>query len=121
MQGYDRSKNQTLVSLLLVKPASIGMSLFFVLSSFVIHYNYFNRLKNFDGRQLHDFYTGRIARLFPLYFLLVGLEMQLGKAMLTMINGRSLAHIDAGYSIAALPIILLWHSRESGNIRMTSR
>jgi len=97
------------------------MSLFFVLSSFVIHYNYFNRLKNFDGRQLHDFYTGRIARLFPLYFLLVGLEMQLGKVMLTMINGRSLAHIDAGYSIAALPIILLWHSRESGNIRMTSR
>jgi peptidoglycan/LPS O-acetylase OafA/YrhL len=101
--GLRPLENQTLVSLLLVKPASIGMSLFFVLSGFVIHYNYFNRLKNFDGRQLHNFYTARIARLFPLYFLLVGLEMLLGKVMLITINGRSLAHVDAGYSIAALP------------------
>jgi peptidoglycan/LPS O-acetylase OafA/YrhL len=101
--GLQPLENQTLVSLLLVKPANIGMSLFFVLSGFVIHYNYFNRLKDFNGRQLHNFYTARMARLFPLYFLLVGLEMLLGKVMILTINGRSPAFIDAGYSMAVLP------------------
>jgi peptidoglycan/LPS O-acetylase OafA/YrhL len=101
--GLRPLENQTLVSLLLVKPANIGMPLFFGLSGFIIHYNYFNRLKNFDGRQLHNFYTARIACLFPFYFLLVGLDMLLSKVIRIMINGCSLAHIDAGYSIAAFP------------------
>src|SRR5690349_17514867 len=63
--GLRPLEDQTLVSLLLVKPANMGMSLFFILSGFVIHYNYFSRLKNFNMRQLHNFYVAG-SRVFSL-------------------------------------------------------
>jgi peptidoglycan/LPS O-acetylase OafA/YrhL len=57
---------------LLVKLASqlaVGMSLFFVLSGFVIYYNYSNTIGSKAG--LYNFLVARFARLYPLYFVFV--------------------------------------------------
>lgn len=49
--------------------AYLGMSIFFVLSGFVITYNYSEMFKANWWLSLQDFMAARIARLFPLYFL----------------------------------------------------
>jgi len=48
---------------------SMGMTLFFVLSGFVIHYNYGARLSEMNPRAIYDFAVARFARLYPLYFI----------------------------------------------------
>jgi|SRR5579864_455650 len=52
----------------------VGMQLFFVLSGFVIHYNYANvgRLPNFQN--LARFYIARFARIYPLYLLFLTMQ-----------------------------------------------
>ena len=49
--------------------AYLGMSIFFVLSGFVITYNYSEMFKTDWRVAFRDFMAARIARLFPLYFL----------------------------------------------------
>lgn len=44
-----------------------GMTLFFVLSGFVIHWNYSNSISTPTG--LWNFFAARFARLYPLYFV----------------------------------------------------
>jgi peptidoglycan/LPS O-acetylase OafA/YrhL len=46
----------------------LGMTLFFVLSGFVIHYNYYNTIPKAGGTR--SFAVARFARLYPLYFIL---------------------------------------------------
>ncbi len=58
--------------------ATLGMSLFFVLSGFVIHYNYASLFQTESpGRALYSFVINRVARLYPLFFcfLLVNLAI----------------------------------------------
>ncbi len=52
--------------------AYFGMSLFFVLSGFVIHYNYATLIRS-EGVMLggYQFIVARIARLYPLYALVI--------------------------------------------------
>jgi peptidoglycan/LPS O-acetylase OafA/YrhL len=47
----------------------LGMTLFFVLSGFVIHYNYNATVTQPGG--LRSFFVARFARLYPLYILLI--------------------------------------------------
>jgi peptidoglycan/LPS O-acetylase OafA/YrhL len=47
----------------------LGMTLFFVLSGFVIHYNYSATIARPGGLRL--FFVARFARLYPLYILLI--------------------------------------------------
>jgi peptidoglycan/LPS O-acetylase OafA/YrhL len=51
--------------------AAFGMSTFFVLSGFVIHYNYSENIKNFGWRGLYNFFIARFARIYPLYIVCV--------------------------------------------------
>jgi peptidoglycan/LPS O-acetylase OafA/YrhL len=51
----------------------LGMTLFFVLSGFVIHYNYGASLGSLSGRAIYSFAVARIARLYPLFFLCVAI------------------------------------------------
>ena len=53
----------------LTRLSAAGMSLFFVLSGFVIHYNYSKSIQTKTTASLYDFFIARFARLFPLYFL----------------------------------------------------
>ncbi|MGI4815438.1 MAG: acyltransferase family protein [Janthinobacterium lividum] len=48
----------------------LGMSIFFVLSGFVIHYNYAAKIAS-GGRRMLDFMVSRFARLYPLYLIFV--------------------------------------------------
>src|SRR5262249_48314624 len=52
--------------------ASFGMSLFFVLSGFVIHYNYSEKIDR-DGYT--KFFVARFARLYPLYIVCILWEL----------------------------------------------
>jgi peptidoglycan/LPS O-acetylase OafA/YrhL len=56
---------------LLAPLTAIGMSLFFVLSGFVIHYNYSGLLTAPTAENLAKFLVARFARLYPLYLLIV--------------------------------------------------
>jgi peptidoglycan/LPS O-acetylase OafA/YrhL len=50
--------------------AYFGMSLFFVLSGFVIEYNYHAAFANEPfGRALYQFFVARFARIYPLYII----------------------------------------------------
>ncbi len=47
------------------------MSLFFVMSGFIIHYNYFDKIAQFSWKNLYNFLIARFARLYPLFIALV--------------------------------------------------
>jgi peptidoglycan/LPS O-acetylase OafA/YrhL len=49
----------------------LGMTLFFVLSGFVIHYNYGASVGSLHARTVYSFAIARFARLYPLFFLCV--------------------------------------------------
>lgn len=48
-----------------------GVTIFFVLSGFVIGLNYFETLARPDWRVLFRFFAARLARIYPLYFLVL--------------------------------------------------
>lgn len=101
-RGEDLHHHITPLSLATSLLSGLGMSVFFVLSGFVIHYNYFDRLKTLDRTQFHNFVVARFARLFPLYFTVLALEMLIGKFLTSSIGDR----VTAGYSPEALPYFL---------------
>lgn len=55
--------------------SALGMTIFFVLSGFVIHYTYSRSL--FQEGGLRNFFVARLARLYPLYILLFVMELSL--------------------------------------------
>lgn len=70
------------VTATLVSLTGLGMTLFFVLSGFVIHYNYSATIPRPGG--LRAFFVARFARLYPLYIVLFLLEFVYG-----FLTGRS--------------------------------
>jgi len=58
------------------------MSLFFVLSGFIIHYNYAATVKNFSARGLWDFFVARFSRLYPMFFLVLLYDVACGSFFL---------------------------------------
>lgn len=59
----------------LTRLSAAGMSLFFVLSGFVIHYNYSKSIQAKTTSGLYDFFIARFARLFPLYFVFLCIDL----------------------------------------------
>jgi peptidoglycan/LPS O-acetylase OafA/YrhL len=55
--------------------AGFGMTLFFVLSGFVIHYNYSQKIFGKGLNGVAKFFWARFARLYPLYFLILFIEL----------------------------------------------
>ena len=53
----------------------VGMQLFFVLSGFVIHYNYANVGRPPHAQSLAKFYIARFARIYPLYLLFIAIQL----------------------------------------------
>lgn len=52
-----------------------GMTLFFVLSGFVIHYNYSHKIKKNAKEGIYYFLVARFARLWPLYIICLTLSL----------------------------------------------
>jgi peptidoglycan/LPS O-acetylase OafA/YrhL len=88
--------------------AHFGMALFFVLSGFVIHYNYGS---SFAARgtlpATRTFLWARFARLYPLYF--VGLVLSIGWA-----NDPAAFH-HIGVALAALTMTHTWFNVNGGS------
>lgn len=59
----------------LTQASAIGMTLFFVLSGFVIHYNYAAVVQGGHWCGLCQFFVARFARLYPLYILLLSVVL----------------------------------------------
>jgi peptidoglycan/LPS O-acetylase OafA/YrhL len=55
--------------------SAIGMPLFFVLSGFVIHYNYSQRIEEDRARGTLNFLVARFARLYPLYIVGIAFDL----------------------------------------------
>ena len=55
--------------------SGIGMPLFFVLSGFVIHYNYSAPLQEERVRGTFNFLVARFARIYPLYIVGLGFDL----------------------------------------------
>lgn len=91
-------RDSSLIVPMLAACGSLGMSLFFVLSGFIIHYNYQSALSDFRGRSLYLFIVARIARLYPLYICLFALDALLTRGS----SGKLLALENA----SALPFFL---------------
>jgi peptidoglycan/LPS O-acetylase OafA/YrhL len=100
--GRTFGQHITALSLFTTEISAIGMSVFFVLSGFVIHYNYFDRLKAPSWRQTHNFIVARFARLYPLYILVLLLEFIIGRFAMHLTGDQ----LSTGYSIHALPYFL---------------
>ncbi|UUZ80826.1 acyltransferase [Paenibacillus sp. P26] len=47
----------------------IGVTFFFILSGFILTYNYLYKFDTLNKRRLKSFYISRIARIYPLHFL----------------------------------------------------
>jgi peptidoglycan/LPS O-acetylase OafA/YrhL len=87
--------------------AGIGMSLFFVLSGFVIHYNYFDKIRAEGRTGLGKFFLARFARLYPLFFLMIATDLWWGSTGTGKItdDGRWLWHQALPYYV---PMVQAW-------------
>lgn len=93
---------QTIAAMPLEKCGLLGMSIFFVLSGFVIHYNYAERVANDRESGVMRFLFARLARLYPLYVpvIVFNYVVNVGRAAH---GGRQLA---ASAYTASLPAYL---------------
>jgi hypothetical protein len=80
--------------------ANLGMVLFFVLSGFVIHYNYRVAVTQGGIRGIGGFIWARFARLYPLYIFVLMLDLLLGSRLFQLMAGNVDAFAD---ELRALP------------------
>lgn len=72
-----------------VKQSSgFGMTLFFVLSGFVIHYNYAALVKNEGWRGVGAYLWARFARLYPLFFLMLVVNVAVSSRFRELLAGH---------------------------------
>jgi peptidoglycan/LPS O-acetylase OafA/YrhL len=71
----------------LSQSAGFGMVLFFVLSGFVIHYNYRRTVTQGGLEGLGGFIWARFSRLYPLYFFILVLDVILGRKLYQFMTG----------------------------------
>ncbi|MCS6812188.1 MAG: acyltransferase [Cyanobacteria bacterium] len=83
--------------------AGFGMTLFFVLSGFVIHYNYRNMIANGGTQGFFYFMWMRFARLYPLFILFLGVDVVLGNCIYFLFLGNDELFRN---SLAAIPYYL---------------
>jgi peptidoglycan/LPS O-acetylase OafA/YrhL len=55
----------------LLTEGHIGVTIFFVLSGFLITYRYSDSLSGWRGKDLYEYFKNRFARIYPLYFILL--------------------------------------------------
>src|SRR5262249_10668338 len=84
--------------------SGFGMTLFFVLSGFVIHYNYGSLVATRRLRGVGAFLWARFARLYPLFLLMMVVYVALSSRMLELLAGHPERF---GSILKALPYFML--------------
>jgi peptidoglycan/LPS O-acetylase OafA/YrhL len=92
------------VVLWLMQSSGFGMTLFFVLSGFVIHYNYAGLVTDGRLRGIAAFFWARFARLYPLFLLMMLVYVLVSQRQIAYWTGRP-EEINAIFQ--ALPYFLL--------------
>ena len=92
------------VVLWLMQASGFGMTLFFVLSGFVIHYNYARLVTDGRLRGVAAFFWARFARLYPLFLLMMLVYVLVSQRHVAYWTGRP-EEINAIFQ--ALPYFLL--------------
>ena len=85
--------------------SAFGMTLFLVLSGFVIHYNYRWLVTTRGWSGLGVFLWARFARLYPLFLLILALDILLGRKLFDFLIGNTTAFLDV---LRSLPYYLLF-------------
>jgi peptidoglycan/LPS O-acetylase OafA/YrhL len=93
------------ISLWVPRLSGFGMTLFFVLSGFVIHYNYRHLATARHWSGLASFLWARFARLYPLFLVMLVLDVLLGRKLVDFLTGNTAGFIDV---LRALPYYLLF-------------
>jgi peptidoglycan/LPS O-acetylase OafA/YrhL len=88
----------------LMEASGFGMTLFFVLSGFVIHYNYAGLVTDGRWRGVAAFFWARFARLYPLFLLMMFVYVLVSQRHVAYWTGRP-EEINAIFQ--ALPYFLL--------------
>jgi peptidoglycan/LPS O-acetylase OafA/YrhL len=88
----------------LMQSSGFGMTLFFVLSGFVIHYNYAGLVTDGRLRGVAAFFWARFARLYPLFLLMMFVYVLVSQRQVAYWTGRP-EEINAIFQ--ALPYFLL--------------
>ena len=91
-------------ALWLTRSSGFGMTLFFVLSGFVIHYNYAGLVSDGGPRGIAAFLWARFARLYPLFLLMMLIYVLVSQRHVAYWTGHP-EQIDAIFQ--ALPYFLL--------------
>jgi len=73
--------------------SGLGMTLFFVLSGFVIHYTYFYTMRRDAGVGVYNFFVARFARLYPLYFVCLVIDLEFSRNTRGAISGLLTGHL----------------------------
>jgi peptidoglycan/LPS O-acetylase OafA/YrhL len=93
---------------------SLGMTLFFVLSGFVIHYNYGKDFEAGFGRAMLKLWIARVARLYPLYLLFLAIVVVSDKS-LRPFDGETVRYITAHVLGVQSWVPLLYHGEIVSN------
>src|SRR6202035_4735360 len=93
------------ISQWLPRISGFGMTLFFVLSGFVIHYNYRHMVTRRGWIGFGEFLWARFARLYPLFLFMLVLDVLLGRKLIDFLTGNTAGFIEVLY---ALPYYLLF-------------
>jgi peptidoglycan/LPS O-acetylase OafA/YrhL len=91
----------------------LGMPLFFVLSGFVIHYNYFQTVNLRPLRGTYNFFVARFARLYPMYFVVLCFDL-FSHGYFEALRGWPIPY---GLKVALasyLPLVQSWHYQVMG-------
>jgi len=88
----------------LMQASGFGMTLFFVLSGFVIHYNYAGLVTDGRLRGIAAFFWARFARLYPLFLLMMLVYVLVSQRHVAYWTGRP---DDINAIFQALPYFLL--------------
>jgi peptidoglycan/LPS O-acetylase OafA/YrhL len=84
--------------------SGFGMTLFFVLSGFVIHYNYAALVTQRRLRGVVTYLWARFARLYPLFLLMMLVYVLVGSRTLDLLTGHPERFVS---TVQALPYFLL--------------
>lgn len=83
------------------------VSLFFVLSGFILAYNYLGERGGFVGT-VRDFYRARFARIYPIYLLALVVDLPLFLHFLRQAEPAATAGETARISVATLTLTQAW-------------
>lgn len=88
---------------------ALGMTLFFVLSGFVIHYNYGSSVSTLSARAIYSFAVARFARLYPLFFLCFVITVAMSREPVPALREAWPFYVTMTHD---------WFPREIGGIRL---